>query len=991
MKKVGLALIIILIVSMASLMLFSCSDVTQSITYNNVIESKYGDAFIDLATTDAPDSATEFASEKRITRKILVDGRVKGSHILGLYAPMGEQIEVTIDAAEIANGHSIEFNENCSLGEVPFSLTINSVTTTFSRTLAGAMLELKVADKCANTFEITIKGAVDMPYYRYGIDDDISYDEVGNYAILDCTNVRIYQATEKIEDIQEPKKVMNWWRNAVTFMDEILGLSFWDNDYSPMKIYIRKAMANTDPPEVDVENNCIYLPEIYDMSLVNWDTIYADKGYTGDTSVYNMLKLVAQLKVEKSGVFKDTYLKDYIVDILTQLTYIDMVDAYYANNAYDVETPNPLYVTDAENTGLIIYGGELTNSQKYCALFTNIYYSFSRDVVKDLLIEIRKEKLTDARTIATFADEQEINLTELANKLNISLYGSDIEKMSGYSAYPLIANKLTYGGCINSAQTGYHVRIGEKKIFDFADNCVPYGEYQIDGILGQEGAWVRLDDGKYEYTPSADKLSDTFTIVLKKGDQEVKLIGAITVDIAISEYIRYENVSFKTLDDAKSGYKDILPTKVESRLTASIPLEGEEKADKTFSVAQGAIEVEETGYYTLFLKSSGLCSVSFGVKEYYAEIFNNSLTVPTYTDELSYTAKLEEGFKYIYTIYNLANSGLGYAQLGIKYGNDPIVDIDDTYLVYSKLDRNNIVEYSAPQYYIEAMSMQEAEYNKAETTKIAQFVNIPTYEIGKTSDVIEKDSKVSFVLPLKETDTINYVRMTVADMEGVKVTIYGGVMYKVALGTIELKDGLNTISCEERNADSIKLEFTAPFDYKLHILDLETGECISAMTIIPSSSTDIEYISEWETSRDYIALNGRLAVSNSDNSELSYSFNGNEISIYATVGPAFGAAKIIIDGQDKGLVDLNSTKVECAKLIFNQKLKDGDHTIKISAVDSSPINLDYLAVSSFGETKQKNDFSKLWYVSIIPGILLIVGIVFISLDAREKKKKANIQ
>ena len=104
----------------------------------------------------------------------------------------------------------------------------------------------------------------------------------------------------------------------------------------------------------------------------------------------------------------------------------------------------------------------------------------------------------------------------------------------------------------------------------------------------------------------------------------------------------------------------------------------------------------------------------------------------------------------------------------------------------------------------------------------------------------------------------------------------------------------------------------------------------------------------------------------------------------------FGSAKVTIDGQDKGQIDLNSIKVNCSQLVYTTKLKDGDHVLKISAVDETPINLDYLAVAAFGETQNKNDFSKLWFVAIIPGILLIVGIVFISLDIREKKKSKEI-
>jgi len=156
-------------------------------------------------------------------------------------------------------------------------------------------------------------------------------------------------------------------------------------------------------------------------------------------------------------------------------------------------------------------------------------------------------------------------------------------------------------------------------------------------------------------------------------------------------------------------------------------------------------------------------------------------------------------------------------------------------------------------------------------------------------------------------------------------------------------------------------------EYRLNIKELNVGKSISSMTIIPSTSTTIEYIGEWQSSTNYIAINGRLAITKSDDAIFSYSFNGNEISIYATIGPEFGIAKVTIDGQEKESIDLNNTKVLCSQLVYTAKLSDGDHIIQIIPADSTPINIDYLAVTSFGKTETKNDFSKLWYIAIIPG------------------------
>ena len=980
MKKIGVCLLaIVLVVTTCVLALVSCSDVTQSISYNNVIESKYGDAFVDTEVTAAPQGAAEYSSVPRVTRKFIIDGRIVGSHILGLYMPRGENVTFKIDSAEIGNGHIVGINQNCPLTEVPFKIYLDSKEKTYQRTLAGGMLELIVGEGAATTFELTVSGCVDMSYYRYGIDDEPEFKNIANYNVLECTNVRLYVPSAEYAKIKDAKKVMNWWRNAVVFMDQLLGLSFYAGDYSPMCIYFRNTVAEDDI--VDANNNCIYLPIEYLDSLVDYEKLSEDL----NKNVCNVLRYIAQEKIAKTNAFDDTYLKDYIAEILAQVTYVDTVDLYVSED--DVRYP----LSNAGNLETILKGEFNNDAQRYCALFNFVYYNSSLSAVLNLLNSIKHDKLSDALTIAQYSKMCEANMKPLADKLGISLYGEDIVKMQQYDEYKLVANKATFGRDYKAAQGGYHVKIGEYAKFDFKSMIVADEEYDIEGVYGQEGAWAKLEDGTYRYTPSENKLKDSYRLnLITKDGKAVSLYGNITVDIAVSEYDLYNNVSFTTLEEAIKKSKELPLTSQSSITTAAVPKEEQESETKSFAIARGAIEVEENGTYTLYLKSSGLCSVHFGVTEYISQIFNNSLTVKNYTDELSYVVKLEKGFKYNYIIYNLSNQGSGFATLGIKKPDGEIEDIGEDYLIYPKLTRSDIVEYVNEQKYIQAISQQEAEYTPVKTAKLAQFMNIDDYKVGEKSKDIEKNSKVSFVLPFAETSVVNYVRIKAQGMNGVNVKVYGGNQYKQLIGDMTLSSGDNTIVCTEMNIDGVRLEFTSSETYNLYIKELEAGEYVSPMSIVPSTSTDIEYISEWTSSKDYIAINGSLAITKSKDSELSYSFNGNEISIYATIGPMFGTAKITIDGQDKGVIDLNSIKVNCSQLVYTEKLKDGDHVLKISAVDETPINFDYLAVAALGETVNKNDFSKLWYVSFIPGIVIIACIVFVALDIKEKKKSKKI-
>ena len=60
--------------------------------------------------------------------------------------------------------------------------------------------------------------------------------------------------------------------------------------------------------------------------------------------------------------------------------------------------------------------------------------------------------------------------------------------------------------------------------------------------------------------------------------------------------------------------------------------------------------------------------------------------------------------------------------------------------------------------------MQKEEYMPIKTSDIAQFSNIPSYEIGTVSDPIEKDSIVSFVLPFEEMSLVDYLMIQSQDM-----------------------------------------------------------------------------------------------------------------------------------------------------------------------------------------------------------------------------------
>ena len=984
MKKslVALAIIFLIVVGCFTT-LFACSNQGDeaNIEYNDEILSRYGDAFIDTATIAAPSTAVEYINENRVTRKFLIDTRIKGRHVLGLYMPLLEEVTFEVDSSEIGKHHKIAINANCSTTETPWTFELDATKIEKHRTLSGGMIEIDVADTNTDTFILTVSGCMPLSSYRYGIDDKAEFDNKGNYNLLDCMNFRIYVPASEYKKINDAEKVMNWWRNALLSIDKVLNLSIFAEDYSPMCLYFKNGL-NTDE-YFDSTNNCLYLPYDYISTIVDYDYLTNDP----EGMLLEVLDYIVREKILLSHAFDGTFLSSAIDEILSRLTYINMVDSFSAN-MYD----NNKRYTYAGNVEQILEGNYEDDVERYSALFVRAFYTMPSDAIYSALISVSRDNLSDSKLVAKLAKDTNQDLRNLSEKLNISLYGGDREEMKEYNPHYIVASKYALGQRQYPAQLGITVKLGENAKFDFASSIVGEGEWQVSDISGSENRWSKDENGIYTYSPNQKKLRDNFTITLDNGTNHVELYGNIAVDITVCENVIYDDVTFTKLDEAMKGAKDMNPTEIVALDYAGIEKEAIEGGDKKRYVeASGAIEVEETGDYYLYLKSSGLCSVKFGVKDYFTEIFNNSLTVGTYTSELEYKVKLEKGYTYDFTIYNLFNRGAGFATLGIKAPGKEIQDIDKSYLVNQKLNRSNIVEYTNAQEYANLYSVQSEEYMPIKVEEIAQIVNLDEYKIGEESALLPAGSIASFVVPFEEMSLVDYLKIETQNMNNTLVKLYGGTGYTQELTYAYISGKETTLLFDQRNLDSIKVEFKCVSEYRLHVTNIEVGKSISSMTIIPSTSTKIEYIGAWSSSKNYIALNGRLAISNAKDAIFSYAFNGNEISIYATIGPEFGTAKVTIDGQEKESIDLNNSKVLCSQLVYTARISDGDHVIRISPADETPINIDYLAVTAFGETKTKNDFSKLWYVSIIPGLLLIAGIVFAVLDYKEKKKKKEQQ
>ena len=101
MRKIAALFLIFLLFAAAALGLAACSGTELESGYSDVVEEFYGDGMTYLASHAAPANATQYKDMPRVDKKLVVDNRISGSHITGLYLPAGESVRVVIPSETV--------------------------------------------------------------------------------------------------------------------------------------------------------------------------------------------------------------------------------------------------------------------------------------------------------------------------------------------------------------------------------------------------------------------------------------------------------------------------------------------------------------------------------------------------------------------------------------------------------------------------------------------------------------------------------------------------------------------------------------------------------------------------------------------------------------------------------------------------------------------------------------------------------------------------
>ena len=99
---------------------------------------------------------------------------------------------------------------------------------------------------------------------------------------------------------------------------------------------------------------------------------------------------------------------------------------------------------------------------------------------------------------------------------------------------------------------------------------------------------------------------------------------------------------------------------------------------------------------------------------------------------------------------------------------------------------------------------------------------------------------------------------------------------------------------------------------------------------VSESSAAMHYTGTWGLSTSAIYVGGKAKISSRANSTASVSFRGNRVGWYARLGPAYGSAKVYIDGRYVKTVNMHATVNFDRKLVFTKVWSTvGNHSIRI--------------------------------------------------------------
>lgn len=991
-------IIIAISIAVSVFVLGACSAQSPVLTFEDDVVARYNDGILIRDQFRAPQHAIEYTDVPRVNQTMQIDNRVGGLHFTGLYLPAGESVRVTLGMGKLSKHKIVLFPERGAQRK-ELLISQQSVVFTAPEGEGGELyLEIERGAGALDSFELSLDGAARAPFYRLGADRVADLADKTGRAVLESGNLRISLPQSQVPD-KGVEEALRWWRSAVELLDEFTGTGSNADDHTKINVYVTDGNAEAQYHR-DIDFITIGAQRL--DGVLDYDTLCSEGGN-------GLLQAAAAYKTARSEGFENAIFADDAVTAALALA----VNLELRDRAVEWTDGKPS--SDAEKFLIRTLEGRYPSEEKLAFFIGNLSYSLGKEAITEAVkyyrYALEKEKEGCENTLLVGLSQAiGWNLAQYGALFGIQLSDEEKTQIARYPLFIPVQTSLTSGGSDATHWTGAHILLGNVTEFDFNDSVTALGtQWRVEDLVGTPQRWTKRSEGVYEYNPSPDLLRDRYSVTLSDGVHSVTLHGNITVDIRTVQCDYYEDVQFRTIEDAINGYKALTPSVSEAYSIAQTPdftPSENDVAEGTYTLAvmHGGLQVPESGKYRFYLASKGLCRVDFGVSKYHFTMLGNVLTVDAFTDELSYEMTLEAGKVYYFNVYVLNTANAERATLGIrKEGEAKAAPIGTDYLVYGGLERDQLQIYHAPEVPISDYEVQHSVYDAYDmrswkiqaSQSAAEDCGAELILDGNRNSAYQSlNAREEFVfdVDLKEGHAFEYFTLGVGvETLGAFMTLEAsddGHTYRTVLRE-QLHETDNVYRLEQSSGAAAHLRVTLRKDnaFICRVTHLFIGKLLSEAVIVPNTSTKLEYQGEWEENRSFVSVNGVVTQNKEKNCAVTYRFFGKELSIYATKGPQFGQARIFVDNKEVARVDLKDRNVVCGQQIFYRALQEGLHTVKIMPIDDSLINLDYFAIVPTEEFVEKGDTSKLWVLAIIPVIALIGLSIALTADHIDKKKR----
>ncbi|MDE6614240.1 MAG: hypothetical protein K2K24_01905, partial [Clostridia bacterium] len=413
------------------------------------------------------------------------------------------------------------------------------------------------------------------------------------------------------------------------------------------------------------------------------------------------------------------------------------------------------------------------------------------------------------------------------------------------------------------------------------------------------------------------------------------------------------------------------------------------------TVTDGCIKVPKSGKYRIYLRNHGLCRVEFGVPKYMSTMFNSSIPVQEFTRYQSADVILEEDKIYEYKLYLLSTKGDCDAALGIRYVQEEDVNdrndygiqaetINEDYLIYKGLDRDDIVEFDPPVIYPTGYGYKGDFYQTHELTKenvilypravvnrdIEQAFATSNYYVAANNNT----NRFEFVLDLQKALRIEYLMLNVRSQTlGASVDIYVSndenfeTQTQLELSENVLKAGDNYMLFNSVTNRYVKFIIYAENNFSCEINDLRIGQYFEESRIVPNTSSMLAYMGGWKNVSEYVSVNGCISESMTNNSIFSFTAKARQICLYGVKDSKYGKMDIYVDGKYHSTIDLYSEATATDQLLFAIDFDTSmEHSIKaMPASKKDVINFDYISYIPVEEEQIMSVTGVLYYALII--------------------------